>query len=310
MHPAHRDRRDDRPHDHRRDRDAGRRPRLLRPHGADRPVRGDHPGRNRDAVAALAPRRRRALDPLPARLHDRPARVPRDRGAARGHRDRRQGAAAFGGAALVWLGAAAAFLALAGVDAWLRGDARRGARAPACRTSAAGTARAASDLDRQRPTDGAGGAGLGYRAALPRRDRHRAPQPRRGTRDRVRLRGRLARARRHAGGRLRAPQHHRGARDRRAGRARARRAARPPGAARPDRRRARRARRVDRRVRLPARPGRADVRRRRRAPSRRWSSRSRRRSATRAGRLLHPLAVGGLLTGLAVMYATGLLVSL
>jgi len=32
-----------------------------------------------------------------------------------------QGAAAFGGAALVWLGAAAAFLSLAGVDAWLRG---------------------------------------------------------------------------------------------------------------------------------------------------------------------------------------------
>jgi zinc transporter ZupT len=30
----------------------------------------------------------------------------------------------------------------------------------------------------------------------------------------------------------------------------------------------------------------------------------------RAGRLLHPLAVGGLLTGLVVMYATGLLVSL
>jgi zinc transporter ZupT len=34
------------------------------------------------------------------------------------------GAEAFGGAALVWLGAAGAFLALAGVDAWLRG--RRG----------------------------------------------------------------------------------------------------------------------------------------------------------------------------------------
>jgi zinc transporter, ZIP family len=32
-----------------------------------------------------------------------------------------QGAEAFGGAALVWLGAAGAFLALAGVDAWLRG---------------------------------------------------------------------------------------------------------------------------------------------------------------------------------------------
>jgi ZIP family zinc transporter len=53
------------------------------------------------------------------------------------------GAEAFGGAALVWLGAAAAFLGLAGVDAWLRG--RRG-------TSTA---------------DGDGGsAGLGYRAAL------------------------------------------------------------------------------------------------------------------------------------------------
>jgi zinc transporter, ZIP family len=53
------------------------------------------------------------------------------------------GAEAFGGAALVWLGAAAAFLALAGVDAWLRG--RRGA------------ARGAS---------GGGGAAVGYRAAL------------------------------------------------------------------------------------------------------------------------------------------------
>jgi zinc transporter, ZIP family len=30
----------------------------------------------------------------------------------------------------------------------------------------------------------------------------------------------------------------------------------------------------------------------------------------RAGRLLHPLAVAGLLTGLAVMYVTGLLVSI
>jgi zinc transporter, ZIP family len=52
-----------------------------------------------------------------------------------------EGAAAFGGAALVWLGAAAAFLGLAGVDSWLRsrrgGDQKEG-----------------------------GGAGLGYRAAL------------------------------------------------------------------------------------------------------------------------------------------------
>jgi zinc transporter, ZIP family len=30
----------------------------------------------------------------------------------------------------------------------------------------------------------------------------------------------------------------------------------------------------------------------------------------RSGRLLHPLAVGGLLTGLFVMYATGLLISI
>ena len=57
------------------------------------------------------------------------------------------GAEAFGGAALVWLGAAGAFLGLAGVDAWLRG--RRGGA-------------------EKRGSDGAGGRGaaLGYRAAL------------------------------------------------------------------------------------------------------------------------------------------------
>jgi len=58
------------------------------------------------------------------------------------------GAEAFGGAALVWLGAATAFLALAGVDAWLRG--RR-----------ASATEAADDDTRER-----GRAGLGYRAAL------------------------------------------------------------------------------------------------------------------------------------------------
>ena len=59
-----------------------------------------------------------------------------------------EGAAAFGGAALVWLGAAAAFLGLAGVDAWLRG--RR-------------------EADAERDDQGGRGAraaGLGYRAAL------------------------------------------------------------------------------------------------------------------------------------------------
>ena len=62
------------------------------------------------------------------------------------------GAEAFGGAALVWLGAAAAYLALAGVDAWLRE-----------RRSSAGEADADGDGAASR---GAGAAGLGYRAAL------------------------------------------------------------------------------------------------------------------------------------------------
>jgi zinc transporter ZupT len=50
----------------------------------------------------------------------------------------------FGGAALVWLGAAGAFLALAWVDSWLRGRRAAGASAG----------------------DGRSGAALGYRAAL------------------------------------------------------------------------------------------------------------------------------------------------
>jgi ZIP family zinc transporter len=58
-----------------------------------------------------------------------------------------QGAQALGGAALVWLGAAGAFLALAGVDAWLRGRRQAGAG------------------DRARGT-GATVAAAGYRAAF------------------------------------------------------------------------------------------------------------------------------------------------
>ncbi len=112
------------------------------------------------------------------------------------------GAQVFGGAALVWLGAAV------GVP-----------RARRRRRLAAGPARPRRDSD-------------GIRSGLPGRlllvaVRDRPPQPRRGARDRLRLRGRLARARRHARRGLRAPQHDRGARDRRAGRARAQRAARP-----------------------------------------------------------------------------------
>jgi zinc transporter, ZIP family len=59
-----------------------------------------------------------------------------------------RGAEAFGGAALVWLGAAAAYLSLAGIDGWLRGR----------RESTAGE---------EKDARGSGGAaGLGYRAAL------------------------------------------------------------------------------------------------------------------------------------------------
>jgi zinc transporter ZupT len=59
------------------------------------------------------------------------------------------GAAAFGGAALVWLGAASAFLALAGIDAWIR--ARTGAD---------------SELSGDGALKGGSTAGLGYHAAL------------------------------------------------------------------------------------------------------------------------------------------------
>ena len=117
---------------------------------------------------------------------------------------------ALGGAALVWVGAAGAYLALAGVDAWLRGRRERG-RAERSRV-AARRRRAVGDGARRR------GGRLPRR--LPGRARHRPAQPRRGPRDRLRLRDRLARARRRAGRRLRAAQHHRGPRDRGAGRAR------------------------------------------------------------------------------------------
>jgi ZIP family zinc transporter len=67
------------------------------------------------------------------------------------------GAEAFGGAALVWLGAAGAFLGLAGVDAWLRGRRHAGADDEDAHANGAGL-------------DGAGGgaglAGVGYRAAF------------------------------------------------------------------------------------------------------------------------------------------------
>ena len=133
--------------------DAGRRPRLLRPHGADRPLRGDHPGRHRDALAALAPRRGRPLDPLPARLHDRPARLPRDRGAARGNgvRQRERDGVRRRGARL------------AGRRRGLPGAGGGGCLAARAALACGDGARAAAGNG---DGDGAGGAGLGYRAAL------------------------------------------------------------------------------------------------------------------------------------------------
>ena len=105
-----------------------------------------------------------------------------------------EGSQAFGGAALVFVGAGVAYLLLSGVSAWLTARRRAAAR-----------------------------AALGHDARAAGRDRHRPAQPRRGRGDRRRLLRRRAGARRVPGGRLRDPQHHRGPRDRRADRPRARR---------------------------------------------------------------------------------------
>ena len=69
-----------------------------------------------------------------------------------------EGATAFGGAALVWLGAAGAFLALAGIDSWLRG--RRYAHAED------GSGASDGDGFATGAASAAPGRGLGYRAAL------------------------------------------------------------------------------------------------------------------------------------------------
>ena len=118
-----------------------------------------------------------------------------------GHRAGRQRTGFARRAALVWLGASRR----------VPGAGRRGRLAPLAPRAARGRR-----VGRRRA-----------RARLPRRlsgrTRHRAPQPRRGARDRVRLRDQLARPGRGAFvGRLRDPQHDRGPRDRRSGRARGR----------------------------------------------------------------------------------------
>ena len=104
-----------------------------------------------------------------------------------------EGSQAFGGAALVLLGAAVAYLLLT-------------------RRLGAGS--------RDRRARGARGRRLGRHARAAGRGRHRPAQPRRGRGDRLRLLGRGAGARRVPGRRLRAAQHDRGAGDRGADRAR------------------------------------------------------------------------------------------
>jgi zinc transporter, ZIP family len=60
-----------------------------------------------------------------------------------------EGPAALGGGALVWLGAAGAYLALAGVDAWLRGRSRRVAEAEAEARAVAGSGLGGSPVVRR-----------------------------------------------------------------------------------------------------------------------------------------------------------------
>ena len=121
-------------------------------------------------------------------LDDRPARLPRRRRLPRGQRDRgREHAARSAASSCCSSARRSRTSALVALDRYL--DGRRGARR-------------------------AGRSGrLPARAAG--RDRDRAAQPRRGPRDRLRLRDRRARARRVPRLRLRAAQHDRGPRDRR-----------------------------------------------------------------------------------------------
>ena len=82
-----------------------------------------------------------------------------------------------------------------------------------------------------------------------------------------------------------------------------------PRRARPDRRRARRARRVDRRGGVQHVGRGVPLRRGRRARSSQVIVQLAPTLRDDEGRTLHPRAVGGLLAGLALMFATGLLVS-
>ena len=164
--------------DRRRGRDARRRPRLLRADGAARHLRRRDPGRARDAVAAVraprsTPRWMRVLIALTSGCS--PSSPSTRRSRARDRRRRAPQALRRRGAGLPRRRASPTWRS-SGVDALA-------ARAPEPRRAA--------------------GAGGGYAGAAG-RDRDRAAQPRRGTGDRLRVRGRRARARRLPGGRLRA----------------------------------------------------------------------------------------------------------
>ena len=117
---------------------------------------GRDPGGDRDALAAVGAAHRPALGPVPAGA-DASACSPSSASTrcSRAPRSPARAPQAFGGAALVWLGAAVAYLALAGVDALAArapraGEAARGSRggrggwrcwsrsASACTTSARG----------------------------------------------------------------------------------------------------------------------------------------------------------------------------
>ena len=164
----------------------GRR-RLLRADGAARHLRRRDPGRARDALAAVAAARpaARGCAALMALTIGLLAFLAVD-AAFEGFELAAEGSQAFGGAALVFVGAGVAYLLLSGVSAWLSTPGRRR---------------------------------LGQLARAADRDRHRPAQPRRGRGHRRGLLRRRAGARRVPGHRLRHPQHHRGPRDRRADRA-------------------------------------------------------------------------------------------
>ena len=242
------------------------------------PLRGRDPGGHRDALAAVGADDRPALDALPAGAHRRPARLPRHRCAARGHRvGRRARGARRGGAGVARRGG--------GLPGARRGRRLAGRAARPRRRRAAGERAAflvALGIGLHNLGEGLA-IGSAYASArwrwAPRwSSASRSTTPPRGSRSSRRWRARVA--------------------PRRAGSWRCSACSR--GAGDP--------RRLDRRLRLPPEPGRVHVRRRRgrdrpgRRPDRPVDARRRRPACSTRS------ASAALRAGLAVMYVTGLLV--